>query len=139
MSGRERGKELLANLAQQVRKEVAPSGEPMLHAKGQKALAELAADLSDGDGLPGLKVLRDGSDRVRLQRPQRHGQITIEWQRPIGAMVAIVEKDGRREAEIRYLLVEAEDEWKRMEGEGELYSDVTKWLGDVLYPESKRT
>jgi hypothetical protein len=138
MSGRERGKQLLADLAKKVKEEVAPSGEPVLHARGQKAVADLASDLSGPDAPPGLRVFKDAVDRFRLQRPGRNGQIAVAWDRPIGAIVVQVEKLGRRERDVRYRFEEGADEWRRMEGEGELYADIAQWLADVLYPESKR-
>lgn len=138
MSGRERGKKLLAGLSAKVREEVAPSGEPLLHAKGQKAVLDLANDLQGPDAPPGLKVFKDAVDRFRLQRPQRNGQISVRWERPIGAVVVLVEKGDRRDPEIRYVLHEAEDEWRRMEGEGELYEDIASFLVEVLFPEGKR-
>jgi hypothetical protein len=138
MSGRERGKQLFADLAKKVRDDLAPSGEPLLHARGQKAVSDLAADLSGPDGLPGLRVFRDRTDQFRLQRPSKNAQITVQWQRPIGAVVVSLEKNGRAEPDVRYLWREASDDWHRMEGEGELYEDVSKWLVEYLYPEAKR-
>jgi hypothetical protein len=138
MSGRERGKKLLADLATKVRKEMAPNGEPILHARGQKAIAELAADLSGNDGPPGLRVFRDAVDRFRLQRPGRDAQVSIGWQRPIGAIVMITEHGDKRDPEVRYLYADADDEWRRMDGDGELYADVAKSLSELMYPESKR-
>jgi hypothetical protein len=139
MSGREKGKKLLADLASKVRKEVTPDGEPVLHARGQKAVGDLAKDLAGPDGLPGLQLFRDTTDKFRVQRPARNGEIAVAWQRPIGAIVVVVHRGERREAEVKYVYREADDEWHRMEGEGELYEDVSKWLVDVLYPEAKRT
>lgn len=138
-TGRERGKKLFAELGAKVRQELNPSGEPLLHAKGQKAIADLAADLQGPDGPPGLKVFRDGVDRFRLQRPQRNGQISVSWVRSIGALVVHVEKGDRKDPEVRYVLNAADDAWHRMQGEGELYEDIAAWLGEILYPESKRT
>jgi hypothetical protein len=138
MSGRERGRQLLAALAEKVRKEVAPSGEPILHAKGQKAVAELAADLSGDHGPPGLKVFRDAHDRFRVQRPNKNAEIGVEWQRPIGAVVLKCDKGGHPSPDVRYTYREADDAWHRMDGEGELYEDVTELLAEVLYPEAKR-
>lgn len=139
MSGRERGKKLFSELAGKVRQEVSPSGEPLLHARGQKAVGDLAKDLEAPDGFPGLKVFRDATDRFRVQRPNRNGQITVQWQRPIGMITVLVERHDRRDPEVRYVFNEPEDEWRRMEGEGELYEDVAHWLTEVLYPEAKRT
>lgn len=138
MSGREKGKKLLADLAEKVRAEVAPTGEPQMHARGQKAVADLAKDLGEGDGLPGLKLFRDAVDRFRIQRPGRNGEIAVRWDRPIGAIIVQVYRGERREAEVRYVYHEVEDEWRRMEGDSELYEDVTRWLVEVLYPEARR-
>ena len=135
MSGRERGKKLFADLATKARDQIAPSGEPLLHARGQKAVAELAADLSGPDTPPGLKLFRDGVDRFRLQRPGRNGEIDVRWNRPIGAIVVQTAKGERADPEVKYLYREAADEWTRMEGEGELYEDISKWLTEYLYPE----
>jgi hypothetical protein len=138
MSGREKGKKLFAELANKVRKEIAPNGEPELNKRGLEALQELADDLTGPDGLPGLRVFKDGVHQFRLQRPQRNGQIIVSWNRGIGAITIVVEKLSGREAEVKYLWREADDAWTRMEGTGELYEDVSKALVDTLYPEAKR-
>jgi hypothetical protein len=137
MSGRDRGKKLFADLAEKARAQIAPSGEPVLHARGQKAVADLAADLSGPESPPGLKVFRDGGDRFRLQRPGRNGEIAVRWNRPIGAIVVMTARGDRVDPEIKYLYRDTEEEWTRMEGEGELYEDISKWLVEYLYPELK--
>ncbi len=138
MSGRERGKELLSAFSAKVKKEVLPSGEHILHARGQKAVAELAADLGGSDGPPGLRVFRDAVDRFRLQRPNKNAEVTVEWNRPVGAILVKSDKAGRTAAEIRYTHRDADDAWHRMEGEGELYEDIMALLADTMYPEAKR-
>ncbi len=138
MSGRDKGKKLFADLADKVRAEVQPSGEPAMHARGLQGLEEIADDLSSPDGLPGLKVFRDGVTKIRLQRPNRNGEIAIGWNRAIGAMTAVVNKGERSEPEVKYVYRPESDEWHRLDGTGELYADVGKWLVDVLYPEGKR-
>lgn len=138
MSGRERGRQLLAALSEKVKKEVAPSGEPILHAKGQKAVAELAADLGGEHGPPGLKVFRDAHDRFRVQRANKNAEIGVEWQRPIGAVVVKTEKSGHASPDVRYTYRDEDDAWHRMDGDGELYEDVTALLTELLYPEAKR-
>lgn len=138
MNGRERGKELLSAFSAKVKKEVLPSGEPILHALGQKAVADLAQDLGGADGPPGLRVLRDAGDRFRLQRPNKNAEITVEWVRPIGAIVVKNDKAGRLAPERRYTHRAADDAWHRMEGEGELYEDIMGFLAETMYPEAKR-
>jgi hypothetical protein len=138
MSGRDKGKKLFADLADKVRTEVAPSGEPLLHKRGQKAVADLATDLSGENAPMGLRVFRDAVDRFRLQRPGKNAQIEVRWERPIGGVVVQSEKMDRRDPEVKYLFREAEDEWHRMEGEGELYEDISKLLIDYMYPEARR-
>jgi hypothetical protein len=137
-SGRERGKQLLSAFSAKVKKEIVPSGEPVMHARGQKAVAELAADLGGAEAPPGLRVFRDAVDRFRLQRPGKNAEIRVEWQRPIGAIVVAIEKAGRVSPEVKYVFREAEDAWHRMEGDGELYEDVMNLLGDAMYPEARR-
>lgn len=137
-SSRDRGKKLLAGLGAKVREELDTSGQSLLHIKGQKAVADLAKDLEGPDAPPALKVFKDAVDRFRLQRPTRNGQIAVRWERAIGAIVMQVELGPVKQPEVRYVHREEDDSWNRMEGEGELYEDVTFWLGEVLYPESKR-
>jgi hypothetical protein len=138
MSGRERGKQLFADLATKVRKEAAPSGEPLLHNKGQQAVADLMADLTGPEGPPGLRAFRDTPDKFRLQRQGKNAQIAVEWQRAIGAIVVLVERGERRDPEVRYLLNETDDEWRRMGGTGEIYQDLSNWLTELMYPEARR-
>ena len=138
-SGRERGKQLLSAFSAKVKKEVAPSGEPVMHARGQKAVAELAADLSGADAPPGLKVFRDAVDRFRAQRPGKNAEIRVEWQRPIGCIVVVLDKAGRLQPEVKYVYRDDDEAWHRMEGEGELYEDVMGLLAEAMYPEARRS
>jgi hypothetical protein len=137
-TGRERGKQLLSAFSAKVKKEVAPSGEPVIHARGQKAVAELAADLSGPDAPPGLKVFRDAIDRFRVQRQAKNAEIRVEWQRPIQCIVVALEKAGRTLPEVKYVHRDGDDSWHRMEGEGELYEDVMGLLAEAMYPEARR-
>jgi len=129
------GKKKLRDLAQQVKAKVQPSGEPALHKRGLDLVDDLAKDLSGPDGMPGLKVRRDGPQKVRLERPPRNAEIAIEWQREIGALVMTCEKFGDPRTLVRYVWDDGAQHWRAMEAGGELYADLTARLTEYLYPE----
>ena len=89
--------------------------------------------------MPGLKLWRDAPSKFRMQRGNRNAEISVEWQREIGAGVMSCQKFGEPKKVTRYILDEAADLWRRMEGEGgELYADVEEALVEFLYPEAKQ-
>jgi hypothetical protein len=131
------GKKKLRELAQQVKAKVQPSGEPALHKRGLDIVDDLAKDLSGPDGMPGLKVRREGPQKFRLERPPRNAEIAIEWQREIGALVMTCEKFGDPRTLERYVWDDGAQHWRAMEGGGELYADLTARLTEYLYPEAR--
>lgn len=139
MSENERGRKLLKDLASAVREKTTVTGEPKLNALGLGAIDALSRDLTGPEGMPGLKLYRDNAERFRLQRERKNAEITVEWQREIGAVVLTAERNSSRSRGLRYLHDEASGEWRRMEGTGELYEDVVAALIEYLYPEAKAT
>jgi len=133
----ERGRKLLQDLAQTVKEKVAPSGEPLLNREGLKMIERMARDLTGPGGMPGMKLWRDSPSKFRLQRPPRNAEISLHWQRDIGAMVMTGEKHGGPRALVRYVLDQEQNIWRRMEGEGELYEDMVASLVEYLYPEGR--
>ena len=133
----EDGKKRLKDLAKQVREKTTTTGAPQLHQKGLDLVDELSKELTGPDGMPGLKLYRDAPSRFRLQRAPRNAEITIEWQRDIGALALICEKHGEPKVLTRYVWDEGTKNWRRLEGGGEIYEDVTAALVAYLYPEHK--
>ena len=133
----EDGKKRLKDLAKQVRDKVTPAGNNVLHEKGLAIVDELANELSSPEGMPGLKVYREGQTKFRLQRAPRNGEITVEWQREIGALCLTTEKQGEPKKLVRYVWDEGPKHWRRMDGGGEIWEDVTAALTETLYPEVK--
>jgi hypothetical protein len=134
----ERGRKLLLDLAKNIQEKVSPSGEPLLNREGLKMVERLARDLTGPGGMPGLKLWRDAPAKFRLQRSPRNAEITVHWQRDIGAMVVIGEKHGNPKQITRYVFDAALEHWRRMEGEGELYEDIAAALVEFLYPEGRQ-
>lgn len=137
MSDEERGRKLLQDLAKKVQEKVAPSGEPLLNREGLKMVERMARDLTAPGGMPGLKLWRDAPSKFRLQRPPRNAEISLHWQRDIGAMVMTGEKHGEPRTMVRYVFEQEQNRWRRMEGEGELYEDMVAALVEYLYPEGR--
>jgi hypothetical protein len=133
----ERGRKRLQDLAKTLQEKVAPSGESLLNRQGLKMIERLARDLTGENAMPGLRVWRDSASKFRLQRPPRNAEIAVEWQRDIGAIVMTAEKHGNPRALVRYVYDAAEDHFRKMEGEGELYDDLTEALVEYLYPEGR--
>jgi hypothetical protein len=133
----ERGRKLLQDLAQKVQQKMVPSGEPLLNREGLKMIEKLARDLTAPGGMPGLKLWRDAPSKFRIQRPPRNAEITLHWQRDIGAMEMACEKHGNPRTLVRYVYDLAQNHWRRMEGEGELYEDMVAALVEYLYPEGR--
>ncbi|MFO0756529.1 MAG: hypothetical protein U0359_08570 [Byssovorax sp.] len=134
----ERGRKLLLDLAKDIQEKVSPSGEPLLNREGLKMVERLARDLTGPGGMPGLKLWRDAPAKFRLQRSPRNAEISVHWQRDIGAMVMTGEKHGNPKQITRYIYEAAEERWRRMEGEGELYEDLAAALVEYLYPEGRK-
>src|SRR5687767_2015308 len=109
----EDGKKRLKDLAKQVReKATAAAGVNALHEKGLAIVEELATELAAPDGMPGLKLYRDGSQKFRLQRSPRNAEISVEWQREIGALCVTTEQHGEPKKLVRYVWDEAASKWR---------------------------
>lgn len=134
--GRERGRRLLAALSQQVKKAAPPSGVEA-NARGLKALAELAEDLTGPNAPPGLQLWRDSAEKFRLTRTQRPGELVVLWDRPAQALHVTADKLGQRIADVRFVFHEALGSWRRFDIDAELYEEVTALLVEVLYPEAR--
>jgi len=131
------GRKLLQSLASTVRERVTPAGEPLVNKEGLKMVERLARDLAAPDGMPGLRLYRDAPSKLRLQRPPRNAELTLEWQRDIGAMVLTGEKFGEPKKLVRYVFDQEEQHFRRFEGGGELYEDLVAALVEYLYPEGR--
>lgn len=134
----ENGRKLLSDLASAVREKVSPTGEPLIHREGLKMVERLARDLTAPGGMPGLRLTRDSPTKFRLGRPPRNAEITLEWQRDIGAMVLTGEKFGEPKQLTRFVFDQEEQHFRRMEGVGELYEDMVAALVEYLYPEGRK-
>jgi hypothetical protein len=133
----EEGKKRLKDLAKQVREKVATTGAPVLQQRGLDIVEDLAKDLTGPDGLPGLKLLRDSPSKFRVQRSQRDAELTVEWERDIGALALTCQKQGEPKSFVRYVWDAGETKWRKLDGGGEIYEDVTSALIEYLYPEMK--
>jgi hypothetical protein len=133
----EDGKKRLKDLAKQVRETPAVDGAAALHQKGLAIVDELAKELTGPDGMPGLKLYRDNAQKFRLQRSPRNAEITVEWEREVGAVALTKEKHGEPRILVRYVWDEHEKKWRRLEGGGELWDDVSSVLVEYLYPEAR--
>lgn len=132
------GRKKLAGLAKQIREKVTPAGAPLLDKKGLEQVEQLAKDLTGPEGMPGLRLYRDAPNKFRVQRPPRNAEITIEWQREIGAIVVTAEKHNQPRKMNRYVWDETASHWRGMEGGAELYDELMENLVDCLYPEAKK-
>jgi hypothetical protein len=132
------GRKRLQDLSKALQEKIAPTGEALVTRRALKTIERLARDLTGESAMPGLRLWRDAAGKFRLQRPPRNAEITVEWQRDIGAMVVCAEKFGGPRVLTRYLYNQAEDSFCRMEGEGELHDDLSYALVEYLYPEGKR-
>ena len=133
----EEGKKRLKDLAQQVRDKVAKTGAPVLQQRGLDIVEDLAKELTGPDGLPGLKLHRDSPTKFRVQRSPRNAELTVEWERDIGALGLTCQKHGEPKSFVRYVWDEGESKWRKLDGGGEIYEDVTSALVEYLYPEMK--
>jgi hypothetical protein len=133
----EEGKKRLKDLAKQVRDKVATTGAPVLQQRGLDIVEDLAKELTGPDGMPGLKLLRDSPAKFRVQRSSRNAEITVEWERDIGALGLTCQKHGEPRSFVRYVWDAGESKWRKLDGGGEIYEDVTDALVEYLYPEMK--
>jgi hypothetical protein len=133
----EEGRKRLKDLAKQVREKVATTGAPVLQQRGLDIVEDLAKELTGPDGLPGLKLYRDSPMKFRVQRPPRNAEITVEWDRDIGAVGLTSQKHGEPKSFVRYVWDSGESKWRKLDGGGEIYEDVTSSLVEYLYPEMK--
>lgn len=131
------GRKRFKNLAERVRAKVVESDEAR-HKKGLLLIELMARDLKTESGLPDLVLSRDAPSKFRLNRARRNGEISLEWQRDIGAAVMTAQRPGEPRTMARYILDETTDVWRRMEGEGEIYEDMETILIDCLYQEGKQ-
>lgn len=135
----EEAKKKLKDLAKQVREKVSTTGHAVLHQRGLELIEDMAKELTSPDAMPGLRVLRDGTQRLRLQRPHRNAEITIEWHRDIGALAMTTEKHGEPKNMVRYVFEEQPAaRWRRLEGGGDVWEDLTNAIVEFLYPEAKK-
>jgi hypothetical protein len=133
----EEGKKRLKDLAASVRAKVNPTGAPVLQQKGLELVEELAKELGAPDGMPGLKVWRDGPAKFRLTRSSRNAEIAVEWQKDIAALAVTCEKHGEPKQLTRYVWDESLKKWRKLDGGGDVWEDVTAALVEYLYPEGK--
>lgn len=131
----ERGWLLLGDLARAVREKVSIDGEPLLQRRGIAKLDAIAKMLGGAEAPPGLRVLRNSAERLRLQRDGRGADVVVEWLRDAGALSLGGERNGRRARAILYVWDDAAQAWKMMGGESELYEDLVVILTEFLYPE----
>lgn len=134
----ENGRKRLQDLSKALQEKLSPAGEVLVTRRALKTVERLARDLTGESAMPGLRVWRDAAGKFRLERPPRNAVITLEWQRDISAMVLTTEKFGGPRSLARYVYDQAEDHFRRMEGEGELHEDLHDALIEYLYPEAKR-
>lgn len=133
----ERGRALLQDLARAVREKVSIDGEPVLQRRGIAKLESIAKMLNGSEALPGLRVLRNSDERLRLQRDGRNADVVVEWLRDAAALSLGGERNGRRARSLLYVWEEPSQSWRRMGGDGELYEDLVVILTEYLYPEAK--
>ncbi|MDB4947237.1 MAG: hypothetical protein JWP97_6771 [Labilithrix sp.] len=132
----EDGKKRLRDLANQVRQKVTPNGATLLNQRGLDLVDDLARELTGEGGMPGLRVERDGPTKIRLTRQTRNAEITLAWERDIGALGVTCEKHGEPRTFVRYVWDDAQAKWRKLDGGGEIYEDVTSALVTYLYPEA---
>lgn len=131
----ERGRLLLKDLAERVREKVAIGGEPVLQQRGVAKIETLARMLDGEESMPGLRVLRNSAERLRLQRDGRNADVLVEWKRDAGAISLGGERNGRVARSILYMWDEPTARWQRLGGDSELYEDLVIILTEYLYPE----
>jgi hypothetical protein len=133
------GKKKLVDLAKAVKEKVTPQGDQHLQRRGLDLVEALSKDLTGDAAMPGLRLYRDAPSKFRLQRANRNAEITVEWQRDIAALAVTCEKHGEPKSLHRYVYDATKDVFRRMEGAGEIYEDLTGFLIEYLFPEAKTT
>ena len=133
----ESGRKRLQDLSRTLQEKLTATGDAPVNRRALKTVERLARDLTGESAMPGLRVWRDAAGKFRLQRPPRNAEVTLEWQRDIGAMVLIAEKFGEPRKLVRYVYDQTGDLFRRMEGEGELHDDLTDTMVEYLYPEAR--
>lgn len=128
----------LQRLAAEVRKQVGSSGELALEERGLRKIEELATELGGPKGIPMLQLRRDSPVRLRLQRSRRNAEMTVEWQRDIGAIVITGHYLGEQRFLHRYVWDPGEERWRRMDGVRGLYDELSESLAELLFPEARR-
>jgi hypothetical protein len=131
------GKKLFKDLAAKVRAKNDASGEALVHQRGLAFVEELAKELTGPDGMPGLLLWRDQPHKFRLQRERKNAEISVEWQRNIGALVIACTVMGKEKSLQRYVCDEATKAWRRMDALSEPWEDLSKALVELLYPEAR--
>ena len=134
----EDGKKRLRDLAQQVRAKVAATGAPLLNQRGLDIVEDLAKELMSPEGMPGLKLYRDSATKFRLARANRNAEISVEWERDIGALGLGCQKHGEPRTFVRYVWDEGQSKWRKLDGGGEIYEDISVALATYLYPEAQK-
>src|SRR3954469_24366187 len=119
------GRKLLKDLAAKVREKTDQTGEQLLDLRGKKQVDDLSKELTGPDAMPGLKLWRDAETKFRLQREKKNAEISVEWQRNIGALVMTGVSMGKVSFTHRYLSPDEAAGWRRMDGLGELYEDLS--------------
>jgi hypothetical protein len=132
------GRKLLRDLASKVRTQTDTSGNARVEQLGADTIEQLIAEVTGPEGMPGLNAFRDRTDRIRLRRQGRPGQIVLELDRPTLSIVLTFEKFNARTRQVRYIHDNDADNWHPMDSAGELWSDLAAGLTDCLYPEAKR-
>jgi hypothetical protein len=131
------GRKKLKELAQAIRSKQNKSDEER-HKKGLLMVEQMSRDLTGDDGMPNLKLWRDAPAKFRVQHGTRNAEISLEWQRDIGAVVMTCQKFGEPKVVSRYVLIEATNVWRCMEREdADVYGDMAAALVEYLYPEGK--
>lgn len=132
------GKKRLKDLAGRVREKLDTSGQAKLDARGLALIEELAKELTGPDAVPGLRLFREGSHKIKLQREKKNAEIVFEWERAIGAAVMTCVQLAQVKRTERYVFDEEKQAWRRMSGApGEPFADVSEALVEVLFPEAR--
>ncbi|MCC7538275.1 MAG: hypothetical protein IT379_18765 [Deltaproteobacteria bacterium] len=131
-------KAALHRLGDALRQQAGASGVITLDERGMRAMEELVSDLTGEKGIPMLKLHRDAPTRFRLQRTGRNAEVTVEWQRDIGAIVVLGDYLGQRKFQRLFVYDPNEARWRRMDGVRGLYEELTDALTEVLFPEVRR-
>ena len=127
------GEALLRDFASEVRGGLGDAEERALRERGRSLIERLANQLSGRDGIPGLRVHRDGDTRVRLERLPRDAEIVVAWESDSGAVALHRRKLADKEV-TRYVWHRTEERWTSIEG-GAFYRDLHSALRECFFPE----